>query len=50
MKKSVKKKGAKPPHNLTPKNKYSGVIPEFNRWLNQMVEEDKEIIKALAKS
>jgi len=49
MKKSVKEKERKTLKILTPKNKYSGVTPEFNRWFNQMIEEDKEIIKALAK-
>jgi len=49
IKKSIKKKGRKPPQNLTPKNKYSSTTPEFDQWLEQTLEEDKELIKELAK-
>jgi len=49
MKKSVKTKTIKLPNKITPKNKYSSTTPEFDQWLEQMLEEDKELIKELAK-
>jgi hypothetical protein len=51
MKKLVKKKSRKSTHTNTPtpKNKYSSTSPEFDQWLNQMLKEDEELIKELAK-
>ena len=51
MKKSIKEKIKKSTHinTPTPKNKYSSTTPEFNQWLDQMLKEDEELIKELAK-